>query len=683
MYDNFSHQARQIIVRSHKYALNYDEYIVGTEFLLQSLFNELNSSCYILLKEHDITEQELIKAFNDIIVFRKNIPGLIIYTNKFKEILEKAGEIATLTDSDLVYEEHIFYALLKTDHTIAKVVLTKLNIDINHLLEEIEDVMDWEFEAPDSDIDQFSFVEDITELAHKRKLLPLIGREDTLNRIKYILNKKNKRNVILIGNAGVGKTAIVEGLAQLLIKEKINKRILSLNINSLIAGTKYRGDFEERLDNFINEVRNRDDVIIFIDELHNIVGAGGNDGALDAANILKPVLARGDINCIGATTSDEYYKHLADDHAFTRRFHPIFIDEPSVTESKEILYGVKDRFESFHNIYVSDTVIDYIVTKADRNIVNRYFPDKAIDILDEACSIAKSRNMTHLSNKIIDEVIKIMNNQSLDYEIPSSLNFYPFLEKYYLRYITNVRHGHKPIVSVLCESNGEHELENFVDDIQDIFSIKHEAIKTINLNNFGDDHTISNLIGAPPGYVGFENTNTLTKFVHKYSRSLIIFKNIGSASYKIEQLVRDIINTGYVEDFGNNKTFFTNCIILGTSEHKDKRIGFINQKGKQSKLDHYHFNETIILEDYRSVNQNKDYFKHVLEDYISSFKNNGLNIRFSSYNQFVEALCKKVITINEFEDILFNIYKDRHKQYHTLEFKVDSKQNRIILSKKD
>jgi len=408
------------------------------------------------------------------------------------------------------------------------------------------------------------------------------------------LHKRNKRNVLLIGNAGVGKTAIVEGLAQKYYHEKNNTQIISLNVTSLIAGTKYRGDFEQRIKDFLESVKNRQDIIVFIDEIHNIINIGNSDNNLDIANILKPSLARGEINCIGATTINEYYKYIATDTALSRRFLPIFIDEPTLQETIKILINLKKYYENYHNVIIPIDVIPYLCQQVEK-VVERYFPDKALDLLDETCSYAKLNNIKYISYKIIDNVIKMINNKQYNKTIRTKLENYPFIKKYFLRYYSNIKDSYKPLLSILCTHHSEEQLNLFTNELITIFNIRSEAIKKINLNNFTDEHSISNLIGSPPGYIGFDNPNTLTKFVQKYPRSLIVLKNIDNCAFNINQLLIDILNSGYIEDLASNKIYFTNTIILATKNQISQSLGFLNYELNNKASGELKFEEIITL----------------------------------------------------------------------------------------
>jgi len=660
MYDKYSSQAKGIIIRSHRYALNHNEYVVGTEYLLLALYNESNSSCQILLKELQIEEKQILDEIQKINVFRKNIPGLVIYTPKFRSILDIASEISKGTDSESVFEEHLFYALLKVPDSIAYKILENLGINIEDLISEIIDVMGWELDETNEKkqyMENFSFVENITSLVKSNKLLPLIGRENIITRITNVLNKRNKRNVILIGNAGVGKSAIVEGLAQKYYKENVNKQIISINITSLLAGTKYRGDFEQRIKDFLDSVKNKDDIIVFIDEIHNIINVGNGDSNLDVANILKPSLARGEINCIGATTIDEYYKHIASDAALSRRFLPIFVDEPTLTETINILMNTKHYYEKFHQIFIPPLIIPYLCERVEKSIINRYFPDKAIDVLDEVCSYAKLNQIKQITFNDIDHIIKTVNNQDYNKLSLKKLESYPFLKKYFLRYYSNIKNTFQPITSILCQYKDEQQINTFIDDLAFIFNIRNEAIKKINLNNFTDEHSISNLIGSPPGYVGFDNPNTLTKFVQKYPRSIILLKDIQGCALNITQLFKDILNSGYIEDLGNNKIYFTNTIIVATEKSNNKTIGFLNLEIEQKYKGELRFNDKVNLNLYSR--QDKPIEKSLLEKYIFYFKNNNIDLEFEDFDHIVSLLDEN--NNSDLENILYECLFN-HKQ---------------------
>lgn len=617
MYQYFSAEAKQIIKRCHQLAIANHEYIVGSEYLLLALYLEKNSSCNILLHELSITEEMIRSTIDKIVLFRKSIPGLIIYTQCLKKIFERAVLLRNLTQSTLVYEEHLFYSLLETKPSIAQVVLEKLNVDGDLLREEIIDVMDWDLDEPEPDtpITKFNFVSNLTATISQNPNPPLVMRDEIINRILNILSKKFKRNVLLIGNAGVGKTAIVEGLAAYFLRTNQEKQILSLNLNALVSGTKYRGDFEKRIELFLNEVKNNSNYILFIDELHNVVSQTNTDAGVDLANIIKPALSRDEISLIGATTLNEYYKFLAKDSAFTRRFVHIFVDEPSLEDTKKILRQIKSYYADFHQIEVPDTICDYICQVSDTMITNNHFPDKAIDLLDEACALCKNLGEQVLKKHHVNRLLNQIKHNLFNDQIKAKLNQYAFLSKNFLRYYNAIKTDYRPITSIICIDANDDHINTIIKDLQSIFNIKSEATKIIDLSNYTEQHSISNLLGAPPGYIGYDNENTLTKFVNKYHKSIIVFKNLDDILLSIKSLLKQILEVGIVEDLSSSKIFFSNSIIIGTVKGEQKKIGYLASQTQpkikttldlpfEHRITQYHINPQDSKINYQSAFEN-------------------------------------------------------------------------------
>jgi ATP-dependent Clp protease ATP-binding subunit ClpC len=688
MYENYSEEAKKIINRCHNLAVGNNEYIIGSEYLLLALFQERNSSCNILLRELNVTEELIKETIQDIILFRKSISGLVIYTQCLKKILEKAITLKDLTNSNLVYEEHLFYTLLETKNSIAYVVLDKLNIDIEALQDEIIEVMDWDIDYVDKEpetihpLSQFSFVTNLTEEIKNKPLPPLVMRKDILNRINNVIHKKFKRNVLLIGNAGVGKTAIVEGLATSFVESNKNKQILSLNVNSLVSGTKYRGDFEKRIESFINEVKNKEEYILFIDEIHNVINQSNLDAGVDLANIIKPALSRDDICCIGATTINEYYKYLAKDSAFTRRFVKIFVDEPSLEDTITILKNIKGYYEDYHKISAPDEIIEYICRVSDKLITNNHFPDKAIDLLDESLALSKNLDKEVLEKEQINQLVNQINNNKLTPTIKTKLEQYPFLIKNFLRYYTANKFDYKPIASLLCLNASDENLDHLINDIQQIFNIKSEATKIIDLNNYGEHHSISNIIGAPPGYVGYDNDNTLTKFVNKYQKSIIIFKNLDDILINMRNIINQILETGFIEDMSSNKIYFSNSIIIGTSKQQHKVIGYIDDQPETEVISKVKLPFEHTLSEFTQKKQTTitvDY-STVFHNYLSYLKQLDQDIDLS------DLYSLKDISLNEeslqsFENIMGKIWvQGVDKKEIKLSFDKDTNQFIIIQS---
>ena len=636
MYEKYAEETKKIINRCHNLAVSQNEYIIGSEHLLLALFKEYNSSCHILLSEYGVTEEKLRAVIDGIVLFRKGISGLVIYTPSLKQIFERAVILKNLTNSPLVYEEHLFYTLLETKQSIAHEVLRRLNINIEALQEEMMEVMEWsidpehhtEQKIPDP-LEAFPFVTHLNQLLKERPMPPLVMRDDILQRINTIIHKKYKRNVLLIGNAGVGKTAIVEGLAAYYNKEAIPKHILSLNVNSLISGTKYRGDLEKRIDAFLNEIKNKSEYILFIDEIHNVVNQSGTDAGIDLANIIKPALSRDEICCIGATTLTEYHKYIAKDSAFSRRFIKIFVDEPSLEETITILSQIKSYYEDYHHVSVSYDIVHYICHVSDKFITNNHFPDKAIDLLDEACALCRNLNEPIVQKHHINRIINQMNHNVITRTIKEKLKQYPFLAKPFLRYYSANKADYRPIASILCENISETDLDWLIDDIKTIFNIKGEGVKIIDLHHYSEPHSIANLLGAPPGYIGYDNENTLTKFVNKYQKAIIVFKHLDDPLPAIKHLIQTILKSGLIEDLSSNRVYFTNTIIIGTIQRRQQPIGYIDDKAPMPSTTDLPFDHTIrSLPDPKPEDITADYHT-IFHNYLSCLKQMKVSVDLS------------------------------------------------------
>lgn len=684
MYENFSEEAKKILNRCHNLATNDNEYTVGTDHLLLSLFQERNSSCNILLKELNVTEDLIKDTMKDIILFRKSIPGIVIYTQSLKQILEKAVSLKILTKSNLVYEEHLFYSLLETRNCISTIILERLDIEIEDIQDEIIEVMDWDIEvSPESQtkesLTEFSFVDNLTESIKKKPLPPLVLRDEIIERIKNIINKKYKRNVLLIGNAGVGKTAIVEGLAKHFVDIKKDKQIISLNVNSLVSGTKYRGDFEKRIELFMNEIKNKSNVILFIDEIHNVINQNNLDAGVDLANIIKPALSRDEVCCIGATTLDEYHRYLYKDSAFTRRFVNIFVDEPSLSDTMVILEQIKSYYEDYHEISVTSDIIEYLCHVSDKLVKNNHFPDKAIDLLDESCAYCRNIGQTTLIKEHINHIINQINNNKVSDIVMKKIELYPYLKRNFIRYYNVNKYDHKPITSVLCKDISEDQLTQYIDDIQVIFNIKKEATKIIDLNNYGESHSISNLLGAPPGYVGYDNDNILSKFVKKYQKSLIVFKNLEDISLNIKNIIKEIIDSGYVEDMSSNKVYFSNSIIIGTMHSNKKSIGYITDQ--EVKKNDQEINFEHIIQDFHlnqpSIEESIDY-RVVFSNYLSYLNQLDIDLIFLNEDELdLDHLSIK--TIKSFEDLICDLWlNENNRKKFKVEYNKEKEQFNLV-----
>ena len=444
-------------------------------------------------------------------------------------------------------------------------------------------------------------------------------RNNYIEKIKYILSKKQKNNPLLIGNAGVGKTAIVEGLSEILK----DVSIYQLDLGSIVAGTKYRGELEEKLTKAMEYIK-RKKAILFIDEIHNIVGAGSNDGSLDIANILKPYLSRSDIKLIGATTLDEYYRHIDKDKALSRRFQNVFIDEPTEKETYVILKEIKASYEEYHNVKYSDQILQEIIEKSKLYLVRRSFPDKAIDVMDEIGTRKKSSNKSF--SKLIDETIEDLTgikNLTLERLKKVELN-YPSLKPKYLQFIKKKEFEVNTNNLAFAMVNSDFNVEYLIEDLYKLFAFKKEMYLEIDLENYIDYASINNLIGSTKGYVGYEQGGILSEHIWKYPLSLVYFKNIKSAHPSINQFIKSLLKKNHFLDNKGRTIYLTNTIfLLDTDKIKNKEIGFINENKKSSK----NIITLKTIERKQDINQ--------LKDILAKNKINILN-----FEQLLDSLSK-------------------------------------------
>src|SRR5216110_2992109 len=409
MFERFTDRARKVMALANQEAQRFNHEYIGTEHILLGLVKEGSGVGANVLKNLDVDlrkvrleVEKLVKSGPDMVTM-----GKLPQTPRAKKVIEYAIEEARNLNHNYVGTEHLLLGLLREHDGVAAQVLMNLGLKLEEVREEVLNLLGAGVESEEPQQQERtqqkgksktpaldSFGRDLTELAREGQLDPVIGRKNEIERVIQILCRRQKNNPVLLGEAGVGKTAIVEGLAQMVISNSVpeilvDRRIVVLDLAMMVAGTKYRGQFEERIKAVMNEVRRARNTILFIDELHTLVGAGGAEGAIDAANVLKPALSRGEIQCIGATTLDEYRKHIEKDGALKRRFQPIYVQQPSVEETIRIIKGLRDRYETHHGVEITEQAIAEAVKLADRYISDRFFPDKAIDVIDETGSRAK------------------------------------------------------------------------------------------------------------------------------------------------------------------------------------------------------------------------------------------------------------------------------------------------------
>lgn len=585
--EDLSIRARQVLELMKKYSTNNNVRTIGSEFLILAMYETEDSLCHFLLSEYDITKEEIIDKTNNIYILRKEMGE---YNSSLSTILKQARILA---NDNPISEEHLFMSVLLCRNTIACSILEALDLDIDDLVEDVKEIYDFTNYDGNSEV---GFIRNITKEAKNQELDNFIDRRDYLKRLDVIINRKYKNNPLLIGNAGVGKTAIVEGYAKRLVESNSDYSVLALNLTSMLAGTRYRGDFEERFDKFIKEIASKKNVIVFIDEIHTIVGTATTDGNLDVANMLKPLLARNGIKLIGATTLEEYHRTIEKDKALSRRFQTIYINEPNITETFDIMFGIKEDYEEYHNVRIDDKVLEYLINQSDKYINNKYRPDKCIDILDDLLSTARINNKDEVTIEDVDNSINYYLGNRINKEI-KDLN-YKELEKYHWLYNNHLLEE-KPLLKIRYEGN-EYGLEYLLSDLKHIFNIGEEAILLVDLEGYKDNYMLSSLVGAPPGYVGYNEEGLLSKHVLNYPNGIMVFKNFKSAGNSIRSFINNLLINGFFNDQKSRLINLNNIIVVIEGIENNNYIGFNKDIKEDNCFDEYIRND-INLE--RSFNE--------------------------------------------------------------------------------
>ncbi len=682
MMQRFTDDAQRVLSFAQEAALELGHDYVGTEHVLIGLTKVKNGVAAKALEELDIVTEDIFEAVEEQ-VGRGNKKATSIYmTPRVKHVLELAVQVANRMNHNYVGTEHILLGLLSDGGGVAVGILRAMNIRTDDIVEAIRHILGSSTNGNHSgqegannngDLGELTdFGTDLNESAKQGKIDPVIGRDTEIQRVIQILSRRTKNNPVLIGEPGVGKTAIAEGLAQRIVNGNVpellrNKRIISLSISSMLAGAKYRGEFEERLKKAIDEVQEHDDMIIFIDEIHTLVGAGATEGAMDAANILKPVLARGGFQVIGATTLDEYKKHIEKDAALERRFQPVQVGEPNEEDALEILKGLRDRYEAFHKAKITDEALKAAVTLSSRYITDRFLPDKAIDVVDEAASkvrmkvfsaapdvkaledrlnavkkekeaavtsqdfekAAKLRDEEQALVKEIDDkksVAKEESDQKLivteediaavvaqwtgipvakigEEESETLLHLEDELHKRVIgqddavtavaKAVRRARAGLKdpkrPIGSFLFlgpTGVGKTELARAL--ASSLFGDESAMIR-LDMSEYMEKHTVSRLVGAPPGYVGYEEGGQLTDVVRRKPYSVILFDEVEKAHADFFNILLQVLDDGRLTDSQGRTVDFRNTVIIMTSNlgakalHKNStELGFLAPKKAES-----------------------------------------------------------------------------------------------------
>ena len=732
MMQRFTDDAQRVLSFAQEAALELGHDYVGTEHVLIGLIKVKNGVAAKALNELGLSAETIIEDVEEHIGRGNKKASSVYMTPRVKHVLELAVEVANHMNHNYVGTEHILLGLLSDGGGVAVGILRNHNIRANDIVDTIRTILGSSDSASHSAEDRkdnsslgelADFGTDLNESAKQGKIDPVIGRDKEIARVIQILSRRTKNNPVLIGEPGVGKTAIAEGLAQRIVNGNVpeilrNKRIISLSISSMLAGAKYRGEFEERLKKAIDEVQKHDDMIIFIDEIHTLVGAGATEGAMDAANILKPALARGEFQVIGATTLDEYKKHIEKDAALERRFQPVLVGEPSEEDALEILKGLRDRYEAFHKAKITDEALEAAVSLSSRYITDRFLPDKAIDVVDEAASKVRMKVFSAAPD------VKALETQLADVkkEKEAAVTAQEFEkaaemrdeEKRIEKEINDKKKAAKEnsdaklvvtdedIASVVAQWTGipvskiaqeesesllhlEEELHKRVigqdeavvavskavrraraglkDPKRPIGSFlflgptgvgKTELARALAVALFGDEtamirldmseymekHTVSRLVGAPPGYVGYEEGGQLTDAVRRKPYSVILLDEVEKAHADFFNILLQVLDDGRLTDSQGRTVDFRNTVIIMTSNlgakalRKDSpELGFLAAKKADSNT-----------EDVSVVN-----FKEAKKSVMDSVKR---HFRPEFLNRIDEMIVFHALTSNDLKQIV-------------------------------
>ena len=688
MFERFTDRARRVVVLAQEEARLLNHSYIGTEHILLGLIHEGEGVAAKALETLGISLEAVRAQVEEIIGQGGSSPsGHIPFTPRAKKVLELSLREALQLGHNYIGTEHILLGLIREGEGVAAQVLVKLGADLSRVRQQVIQLLSGyqgpqgKSEAPaggreaasergskeEGDkggsqiLDQFG--RNMTQLAREKKLDPVIGRAREMERVMQILSRRTKNNPVLIGEPGVGKTATVEGLAQKIVSNDVpdtlrNKQLYTLDLGALVAGSRYRGDFEERLKKVLKEIRTRGDIILFIDEIHTLVGAGAAEGAIDAASILKPMLARGELQTIGATTLDEYRKHLEKDAALERRFQPVKVEEPTVAHTIEILKGVRDKYEAHHRVTITDQALVAAANLADRYISDRHLPDKAIDLIDEAGSRLRIKRMTtppdlkdmetklteiqeakkraveeqnyEEASRLRDEE-KQLQTEKADKEAEikaAGVDLFDEVDEECIAEVLSIWTG-IPVYKLTEEEtqkllNMESELHKRIIGQEDAIKAVSQSIRrtraglkdpkrpsgsfiflgptgvgktelaktlaeflfgdeqsliTLDMSEYMEKHTVSRLVGSPPGYVGYDEGGQLTEAVRRKPFSVVLFDEIEKAHPDVFNTLLQILEEGRLTDSQGRSVDFRNTIIimtsnLGTQELRKANVGF-------------------------------------------------------------------------------------------------------------
>ncbi len=756
MYE-FTGRANRVLEIAKEFSITHNYSFVGTEHILYGLVKEGEGLASKILSSQGLKPEYVEEEILRIDGVMNTLESDPEFTPRAKRIIENSAKEAMRMGQNYVGTEHILLALMREIDSVAVRILIDTNIDpqrifadLLRLLSEDSPVANYSDSSFSSSVDTNTptlnqYGKNLTALAKESKLDPVIGRKNEIQRIIEILSRRTKNNPVLIGEPGVGKTAVVEGLAQMIVDNKVpeilkNKKVVSLDMSAMIAGAKYRGDFEERLKNVLQEIKKAGNIILFIDEMHTIIGAGAAEGAMDAANILKPLLSRGEIQIIGATTLNEYRKHIEKDAALERRFQTVIVDEPTTEDTVKILSGLKDKYEAHHKVKITDEAIKAAVDLSERYINDRFLPDKAIDLIDEACSKIKLRTVTmpknilDMENKIEkvskekeeaiisqsfekaaklrdeekelkDKVNKARENwkkkeenkeasvnaedianvvsawtkipvtkltkteseklKNLDLELKKRVIGQDDAVEALARAIKRARVGlqneNRPIGSFMFlgpTGVGKTELTKAL--AENLFGNENQLIR-LDMSEFMEAHSVSKLIGSPPGYVGYDEGGQLTEQVRRKPYSIVLFDEIEKAHPDVFNMLLQILDDGRLTDSTGRTVSFKNTVIIMTSnagarnivEHHS--IGFMNKE--DSKKD-YEKTRDEVMGELKKIFRPE--FLNRLDDIIVFKKLSNESIEKITkimLDEFIKRLEKKNIKVDVSDDVIKYISK--------------------------
>ena len=754
----FTKRAEKAIEYANRIALEFGHNYIGTEHLLYGLLKEGSGVASKVLENQGITPEQIEEQIDALVGKNEEIgeEEILGFTPRTKRVIETAFIEAKKLGSDFIGTEHLLIGIMREGDSVAVRILLNLNVNPQKLYNEIvkvlnddESILNEEKKSTNSKVGASynqtqtlnQYGTDLTKRAIEGKLDPVIGRKNEIERVIQILSRRMKNNPCLIGEPGVGKTAVVEGLAQKIVAGDVpeslkDKRVVTLDITSMVAGAKYRGDFEDRIKKCLNEVKKAKDVILFIDEIHTIVGAGSAEGAVDAANILKPLLARGEIQLIGATTLNEYRKYIEKDSALERRFSPVTVTEPSSEDTLKILEGIKDKYEAHHNVKITEEAMKAAVDLSVRYINDRFLPDKAIDLIDEAASKVRMRAYTVPDSlKKLEEEISAISKEkeeavrSQDFEKAATLRDKEHeakdkLEKEKQKWesknskevITLTEEDIAEVISSwtripvkkLTQDENE-KLRNLEKSLHERVIGQNEAVEAvakairrgrvglkdpnrpigsflflgptgvgktelskalaeslfgnedsmirIDMSEYMEGHSVSKLIGSPPGYVGFEEGGQLTEKIRRNPYSVILFDEIEKAHPDVMNMLLQILDDGRLTDSNGRTVNFKNTVIIMTSNigarliTDKKTLGFTSkEENKEDKKEYEDIKKDVLAELKKEF---KPEFINRIDEIIVFHK-----LQKEEMRQIVDIMLKQVIKRMEVQNIKIKIDDD-------------------------